>query len=108
MTVIPGTATKVRVETLANGSGVVVSLQNVSAGSTVTGYSITRDAWDNFVANVAADSWALINITGGVLGGDLIPAGDSKSAVFTGHVIGTAQIEATSALLAKTPSIFFF
>src|SRR5205823_639741 len=90
-----GSATQVRVETAADGSGTVVPAQNVPAGNPLTVYSISRDAANNFVANVAA-SWSLVSITGGVVAGDLNPAGGNKSAVFTGHVAGTAAIHASS------------
>jgi uncharacterized repeat protein (TIGR01451 family) len=104
ITVIAGAATKIRVETLANGSGVVVPAQSVASGSTLTVFSISRDASNNFVANVAADSWSLVSVTGGVVAGDLVAAGDSKSATFTGHVAGTAAIHAAKAGLASTDS----
>lgn len=103
ITTIPGAATKILVETAANGSGSVLSAQSLVCASTVTGYAITRDANNNFVANAAA-SWALISKSGGVVDGDLVPSGDSKSAVFTAHLIGTAQMEATSGSLTKTSS----
>ena len=103
LTVTAGTATSVLVETAADGSGSVVSARTVTSGGTVTGYAITRDASNNFVANVAA-TWALINKLGGVNDGDLVLASDNKSAVFTGHVIGSAQMEATSGVLTKAPS----
>jgi len=96
--------TKVQVETAANGSGTVVPAQNILTGSAITVYAITRDASDVFIANVAADAWSLQSITGGVVAGDLVPSGDSKSAVFTGHAAGTAQIQATSGILATTNS----
>jgi hypothetical protein len=104
VTVVVGAASQVRVETAANGSGAVVGAQNLTSGSTLTVFSITRDAAGNFIANVAADSWALINKTGGVVDGDLVPAGDSRSATLTGNLVGTARIEATEGVLAKTPS----
>jgi hypothetical protein len=104
ITVTPGAATNVRVETTADGSGIVVLAQTLESGSSITVYSITRDASDNFVANVAATAWTLENITGGVVAGDLVPAADSKSAVFTGHAVGSANIKATSGTLAATSS----
>jgi hypothetical protein len=87
-----GAATKVRVETAANGSGVVVPAQSLASGSSITGYAITRDVSDNFIANVVADSWSLVNTTGGVVPGDLLPSGDQRNAVFTGGLVGSAQI----------------
>ncbi len=93
-----------KVETLANGTGVTVPAQNVTAGNSVTVYSNTRDTYGNYITNVAATAWSLANKTAGVANGDLVPAGDSKSAVFTGHVVGTATIHATSGALTTTDS----
>ncbi len=98
-----GPPTAVRVETKADGSGTVVPAQNVTAGSTVTGYAISRDSSGNFVANVAA-TWSLANATGGVVSGDLVTAGDSKSATFTGHLVGTAAMHAVVSGLTSTDS----
>ena len=93
ITVTAGTATQVRVETLANGTGMVVPAQNVGALSSITVFAISRDASDNFIANVAA-TWSLTGATGGVVAGDLVAAGDNKSAVFTGHLVGSAKVTA--------------
>ena len=48
------------------------------------------------MANVAADAWLLPTKTDGVVDGDLVASGDNKSATFTGHLVGTATIRATS------------
>ena len=97
----PGAAaTKVRVETAADGNGTVVGAQDVVSGSSIAVYAITRDASDNFVANVAADTWSLTGKTGEVADGDLVPEPDDKSAVFTGALVGTAVIHVTSGELA--------
>src|SRR5439155_11078654 len=95
-----GAATQVRVETAVDGSGTVVPAQNINSGSSITVYSISRDAGGNFVANVAADSWSYASNTGGVVAGDLVPAGNKKSAVFTGHAAGTAAIHAAVGALS--------
>ncbi|MDB5132122.1 MAG: C-terminal target protein, partial [Mucilaginibacter sp.] len=98
-----GAATAVRVETAADGTGSVVSAQNLTSGNTITGYSITRDAAGNFVAN-AAGTWSLTNKTLGVATGNLVAAVDTKSAVMTGVLTGTANISATSTGLTATTS----
>ncbi|PYK99606.1 MAG: hypothetical protein DME19_08070, partial [Verrucomicrobia bacterium] len=103
-TINPAPASAVRVETAADGSGTVVPAQNVTAGNALTVYAITRDVSGNFVANVAATAWSLPTKTGGVVNGDLAPAVDSKSAVFTGRVTGTATVRATSGALVTTDS----
>jgi hypothetical protein len=97
-------ATQVRVETAANGSGTVVPGQNVALNHSVTVYAIARDAGGNFVTNVPADSWSLSKISGGVAGGDLVAAGDMKSATFTGHAAGSAVIHVVSGALTAMDS----
>lgn len=105
-TVTATTAAVVRVETAANGSGTVVSAQNVTAGTSMTMYSISRDTYGNFVANVASDpsGWSLTSKTGGVADGDLVAATDLKSAVFTGHLVGTAKVHVVKTGLTSTDS----
>ena len=103
-TVSHGAAAIVRVETAADGSGIVVPAQSLVSGSSLTVYAITRDALNNFVANVAGAAWALENIAGGVVSSDLVPSSDSRSAVFTSHLAGSANVRATSGTLAATSS----
>jgi Domain of unknown function (DUF2341)/Cadherin-like beta sandwich domain/Divergent InlB B-repeat domain len=97
------TANQVKVETAANGSGTVVSAQNLASGASITVYAVSRDAAGNFVANVSG-TWSLTGILGGVLPGDIVPASDGKSAVFTSHVIGSATIHIVSGTLTGTDS----
>jgi hypothetical protein len=99
-----GPPAQVRVETAVNGTGTVVPAQNVASASSITVYSIGRDAGGNFIDNVAADTWSLVSITGGVLPGDLNPAGNKKSAVFTGNAAGSAAIRTTVATLTSIDS----
>ena len=84
-------ANKVRVESAADGTGTVVATRDVTAGSPHTVYAITRDTYDNFVANPSA-TWSLEGISDGVVGGDLVAGG--ASAEFTGHMVGSANIQA--------------
>jgi len=103
LTVIAGTATKVRVETAANGSGSVVAAQTITAGDSIVVYAITRDSNNNFVANPSA-TWSVITRTLGVTTTDLVPIGGGGSAVFTAHKVGTGGIQATFGILTKVPS----
>ena len=73
ITVTVGTATKVRVETKADGTGTVVAAQTLLSSRSITVYAISRDNADNFVANITATLWPLGSITGGVVSGDLTP-----------------------------------
>ncbi len=85
------TASQVRIETAANGTGTVVPAQSLATGSAITGYAISRDSAGGFIANVPAN-WSLTSISGGVVATDLVVAGDAKSATFTGHAAGSAII----------------
>jgi len=91
----------VKVETAADGSGTVVGAQSLTAGSTLTVYSITRDQFGTFVANSAA-TWSLTGKIGGVADGDLV--GGGASAVMTGHLVGSGVIHAVISGLTSTDS----
>ena len=96
-------ATQIQPETAADGTGSLVSAQTVNSGNSITVYAIARAADNSFVSNSTA-VWSLQNVTGGVVSGDLIPSGDTKSAVFTGAASGTANIRSTSGALTATDS----
>lgn len=89
-------ATKIAIETRADGAGTLISAQSLVPAQTLTVYAISRDVNDVFVANVAA-TWTLTSKTGSVVDGDLVAAGDTKSAVFTADENGTAIIHAATA-----------
>jgi len=103
LTIANVVATKINVETAADGSGTVVPAQNLASGNSLTVYAIARAANNAFAANVAA-SWSLPTSTGGVVNGDLVPAGDSKSATFTGHLTGTTTMQAMAGGWTPTDS----
>jgi hypothetical protein len=93
-------AVSLRIEDQADGSGVEIGTRTIGSGASFTAYAISRDAGNNFVANVAV-TWSLINRTGGVVDSDLVAAGDGRSAVFTGHAEGTAMIRALHVTLGE-------
>jgi hypothetical protein len=92
LTVTVGPMAQVRVETAANGNGTVVGAQTVMSGSALTVYAIARDAGGNYLRNTNA-SWSLVNLTDGVVAGDLV--GNGANATFTGNLPGSARIQAT-------------
>ncbi|MEY4384867.1 MAG: hypothetical protein RLY20_150, partial [Verrucomicrobiota bacterium] len=96
-------ATQIQPETAADGTGSLVSAQTVNSGNSITVYAIARAADNSFVSNSTA-VWSLQNVTGGVVSGNLVPSGDTKSAVFTGNASGTANIRCTSGALTATDS----
>ena len=101
---IPGpVAAKIVVETAADGSGANVPAQTIAVGSSITVYAISRSSSNVFIANAAA-TWSLTSVTGGVVSGDLVPAGDNKSAVFTPHADGSAVIHVGASGLTSVDS----
>jgi hypothetical protein len=93
--IIAGPPSALTVETQPDGSGSVVAAQNITADSSINAYAIYRDTYGNFATNVPA-TWSLVNITGGVAGGDLVHSGDARSATFTGHLAGSVRIQAAA------------
>ena len=77
-----------------------IDTRTIASGASFTGYAISRDASNNFVANEAV-TWSLIDKTGGVADSDLVASGDARSATFTGHVAGTGRIRAQHATLGE-------
>jgi len=100
---VPLNGNVLTIETAANGSGSLVAAQNVPAGNTVTGYAIERTLGGTFVTNQTVN-WSLINLTGGVVAGDMVPALDNKSATFTAHLVGSGQMRAAAPGLLTTNS----
>ncbi len=100
---LPPSYATVRVETKADGTGVVVPAATIADGVTRTNYAIARDAGGVFLANVPAN-WFLTNNTGGVVSFDLEAAPDGKSAIFTGNAAGSARIAVTASATNHVPS----
>ena len=101
-------------ETKPNATGVLVPGQSIGIGKSFTVYANTRTADGTFGASAAA-TWSLTSVTGGIVAGDLVPAGDGKSATFTPSAAGTAVIHAqvggltsvnSGTLTAKVPGAF--
>jgi subtilisin-like proprotein convertase family protein len=103
-TFLVAVANRVQVETAADGSGAVASAQKIVSGRSLVVYAVARDAAGNFVANVSADSWSLANLSGGVVSTDLVPAVDKKRATFTGHEVGSANVEVAAGGLGAVDS----
>ena len=97
-----GGATKIRVETSADGSGVVVPAQSLAPGASVTGYAISRDTNNAFVANALVDGWTLAGATGGVAAGDLAPI-----AAITEYTIPTAVSYPSALTTASDGNLWF-
>jgi hypothetical protein len=101
-TINAGPATKIRVETAANGTGTIAGARNLVAGSTLTVYGVTRDEYNNYVGNPAETSWSLVK-TGGVADTDL-SAASGASVALTAHLAGSAIIHAENAGLTPGDS----
>lgn len=92
-TVSAGTATKIIIETAADGSGNIVDTRSFSAGSTETFYAVTRDVHNNFVGVDTSTSWSV----GGGIG--IFSATPGSSTTFTAQTVGTNIISADSSTL---------
>lgn len=101
ISMVAGADNRIRVENAANSSGTLVTSQDVEAGASITVYSNVRDQFNNFKRNETA-TWSLQNISGGVVSGDLSSSG--SSATFTGSLVGSANIQATSGSLTSVQS----
>jgi Tol biopolymer transport system component len=95
VSIAPDIASQIRVETDPSGRGTVVPVQNVTAGQSLMVYAVIRDQFGNFIAN-AGGTWSIVNPQGGVVNEDLASSEDNKSAVFSGHLTGTADIRVVS------------
>ena len=93
LNVSPGPAAALVLEDTADGDGAVISDRTVTAGGTLTMYAIARDNIGSFVGNVEV-AWTLIGQSGGIVDGDLVPSGDSRSATLSGRGAGTAIVRA--------------
>jgi kumamolisin len=88
-TVVP--PANLSLETAADGSGTSVPAQTVGVGSSLTLFAISRPAGSSAATNLAVD-WSLGSATGEVVAGNLVPAADRKSAVFTPYGVGSASV----------------
>lgn len=105
LSIVKGAASQIRVETADDGTGSIVAAQNLTAGNSLTAYSISRDQFGNFLENIAADSWSVITPTNDLdLNADLNVAVDSKSVSFSSNIVGTGKIQATYTNLSPIPS----
>ncbi len=100
-----GPATQVIVEDLATCGGREIFTATLGTGASLTAYSNSHDADDDFDQNVAV-AWSLLNIAGDVTAADLVPAGNNRSATFTAHQIGAARILANHATLTDDTTGF--
>ena len=95
VTITAGAPAQISVETAVDGSGTVVPSQSLVKNIPLTLYAIARDGGGDFVSNVSA-TWSVTNTAGGFVAGDLVPAGDGMSAVFTGPASGMGVIQAAA------------
>ena len=80
---VAGSISQVLVETAPDGSGNVVSEQNLRAGDDLTVYAVARDLGGNFIENIALDDegdWSLIERTGDIPASAITSASNRQSA----------------------------
>lgn len=106
LVMIAGAKTSITIETQPNGSGEEIEAQNITAGNSITVYSIARDQFDNYISNinVGENGWQLVNISGGVKQTDLVTSSNARNATFNPKFIGSAQVEASDGSGTAIPS----
>lgn len=103
----PGSIDEVRVENESDGSGQIVSEQDLLAGNSITVYSIARDIGGNFISNISLENesdWNLIDVSGDVSQSALSPGSNLKSATFSSMNTGSAKIQAEHTDGTSVPS----
>ncbi|MEP0005379.1 MAG: invasin domain 3-containing protein [Balneola sp.] len=104
LSIVKGAASQVRVETASDGTGSVVAAQNLTAGNSLTVYSISRDQFGNFLSNVAADTWSIVNSTGDVESTDLTNQTNSTTTTLSSNLVGSGNIQASESALTSVNS----
>ncbi|WP_083750327.1 invasin domain 3-containing protein [Rhodohalobacter halophilus] len=104
---VAGSINEVTVETAADGTGEIVSSQDIPAGNSLTVYAVGRDIGGNFIENISLESendWTLTEITGGIVQGSLTPSNNLQSATFSSQSTGSASIQAVFQGATPVPS----
>ncbi|MBO6571489.1 MAG: T9SS type A sorting domain-containing protein [Balneola sp.] len=104
LSIVKGAASQVRVETASDGTGSVVAAQDLTAGNSLTVYSISRDQFGNFLSNVEADTWSITNSTGDVESTDLTNQTNSTSTTLSSNLVGSGNIQASEGALTPVTS----
>ncbi len=111
--VFPGPAAQLKIETAPDGSGTEYVGGVITLYSSVTVYSVLRDAGGNFLFNAPA-TWSLIDLAGNISANDLVVAPDHRSAIFNSHAAGSSRIQAlgdfvgiSGVLLVLDPTVTF-
>ncbi len=101
----PAAASQVRAESAANGSGNLIPAQDLTIGNSLPVYAVSRDQFNNFIANPDNTTWSLISVAGGVIGSDLNTT-QGNNVTMTGHQVGSGVIHpAISGLTSIDSSI---
>ena len=86
--------------------GTIAGANTLTATSgSLSGSPVTFTATGTAGAATQLAVWSLSGSTGGVVAGDLVAAGDARSAVFTGHLVGTTAVQAVASGLTDTTGL---
>ena len=92
---VPGDPSVLAVNDGSTSTSSWVNSQNITVGNSITVYAILEDSYGNFIENYAANSWELVDVTGGISNSALTVAGDSKSATLSTTNNGSVKIGVT-------------
>ena len=106
LSVVPAAQAVLRVETQPDGSGVLVTDQNIASSQTLTVYAVTRDSNGNFTG-LRESNWTMVNNTSPnvTTANNLAPTNNSTFTVFTAKQIGSGRIRATAATGGSITSV---
>lgn len=95
LSLVVGATYEIAVETANDGSGSVVSAQNLEAGTSLEVFAVSRDESGNFLSNPVVDTWSILNGTPEVDNSDLSSSGGTASVTLSSNLVGSGQIQAT-------------
>ena len=105
LSLVVGATYEIAVETMNDGSGAVVSTQDLEAGTSLEVFAVSRDQSGNFLSNPSVDTWSITGGTGNIDDTDLNSTGGTSSVTLSSNLVGTGQIQASlSGHSVSTPS----
>lgn len=91
ITIVSNAATKISIETKANGTGEVLTTTTAVSGTRLDLFAVTRDASDNYIGT-ASVTWTVTASVGTFVFGDV----EAETFTFTGPGVGTITADHTT------------
>ncbi len=104
LSLVVGNPAEISVETMDDGSGVVVPVQDLDAGTDLEVYAISRDQFGNLIGPIEADSWEVTGTVDNVETANLSSEFNSFSTILNSTLVGEGEIQANESGLNSVPS----